>query len=257
MPRRTIAFAIFALAAATLFVRLGIWQLHRLGERRRRNDEIRQQFARPAVDVRDLPNEPARARYRRTRISGSPDYDHELVLTLRTHDGSPGVELVTPIRRAGSDTAVLVNRGWVYAPDGVTVDEARWHESAGDTLLSGYADVIPAGAAPSLVRDNPRLLRTLDRGAVARAIPCPVSSLLIVATDSAPAAPGTRQQAADRIARLQPPALDEGPHLSYAIQWFSFAIIALVGTGFVIARDTTRESESMPERRDKASNSPV
>jgi surfeit locus 1 family protein len=35
--------------------------------------------------------------------------------------------------------------------------------------------------------------------------------------------------------RLEPPALDDGPHLSYAIQWFSFALIALIFAG-VIAR---------------------
>ena len=30
--------------------------------------------------------------------------------------------------------------------------------------------------------------------------------------------------------RVPTPPLDEGPHLSYAIQWFSFAAIALAGT---------------------------
>ena len=37
-----------------------------------------------------------------------------------------------------------------------------------------------------------------------------------------------------RIARLTIPALDEGPHLNYAIQWFGFAAVALVGAGFVV-----------------------
>jgi cytochrome oxidase assembly protein ShyY1 len=35
--------------------------------------------------------------------------------------------------------------------------------------------------------------------------------------------------------------LDDGPHLSYAIQWFAFATIAVVGAGIVVAR-TRRES---------------
>jgi cytochrome oxidase assembly protein ShyY1 len=29
--------------------------------------------------------------------------------------------------------------------------------------------------------------------------------------------------------RLKPPELDEGPHFGYAIQWFSFASIAIIG----------------------------
>jgi cytochrome oxidase assembly protein ShyY1 len=33
--------------------------------------------------------------------------------------------------------------------------------------------------------------------------------------------------------RVDPPGLDEGMHLSYAIQWFAFALIALVVGGVV------------------------
>ncbi len=47
--------------------------------------------------------------------------------------------------------------------------------------------------------------------------------------------PGEAQPPLDRPVRVPPPALDEGPHKSYAIQWFSFATIALVG-GVVFAR---------------------
>jgi cytochrome oxidase assembly protein ShyY1 len=35
--------------------------------------------------------------------------------------------------------------------------------------------------------------------------------------------------------RLTIPALDEGPHQSYAIQWFSFALVAVVG-GVALSR---------------------
>jgi len=51
----------------------------------------------------------------------------------------------------------------------------------------------------------------------------------------------------DRIARLTVPPLDEGPHLSYAIQWFAFATVALVGAGFVIrqARGANRDASGV------------
>ena len=45
---------------------------------------------------------------------------------------------------------------------------------------------------------------------------------------------GDSVMAPDRIARLTLPPLDEGPHFSYAVQWFSFALVALVGAGFVV-----------------------
>ena len=76
-----------------------------------------------------LPRDTGGAHYRRGAPAiGRFDYEHELVLAGRTRQGSPGVELLTPVRVAGSDTAVLVNRGWVYSPDGATVDHARWRE---------------------------------------------------------------------------------------------------------------------------------
>jgi cytochrome oxidase assembly protein ShyY1 len=45
----------------------------------------------------------------------------------------------------------------------------------------------------------------------------------------------------DRPARLDVPAFtDEGPHLNYAVQWFSFAAIALIGTPLVVMRQRRR-----------------
>src|SRR5688572_8432486 len=124
MPRRMLLFAALALAGAVLFVRLGFWQLDRLGQRRERNKLL---AARMSAEVAPW-NDTTALRYRRVRLSGMPDYDREIVLVGRSRGGSPGVNLLTPVRLRGSDTAVLVNRGWVYSPDGASVDHARWRE---------------------------------------------------------------------------------------------------------------------------------
>jgi surfeit locus 1 family protein len=49
-------------------------------------------------------------------------------------------------------------------------------------------------------------------------------------------------QASPRIFRWQPDPLDNGPHLLYAIQWFSFATIAIVGTFFLVRRNLAERS---------------
>jgi cytochrome oxidase assembly protein ShyY1 len=36
--------------------------------------------------------------------------------------------------------------------------------------------------------------------------------------------------------RLDVPPLDEGPHMSYAFQWFAFATIAVGGTSAFLAK---------------------
>jgi surfeit locus 1 family protein len=231
MARRTLLFCALALVATAVFIRLGFWQIQRLHERQARNAIVaRRQHAAP-VPFGELPRDTADVRYRPTTVAGAYDYANELVLTSRTHDGAPGVELLTPVRVAGSDTAVLVDRGWVYAPDGSTVDRARWHE--GDSAhVSGYVDLYtPDGdrsGSPTMARD-PHVVRRASRREVSAKLPYPVAPYYVLYTaDTA----GSRHPV-----RRQPAALDEGPHKSYAFQWFSFALIAIVGAGAVVRKE--------------------
>jgi surfeit locus 1 family protein len=225
MPRRLVIFAALALAGAALFVRLGFWQLDRLHQRRRRNAVVMARIAVAPVDWSALPHDTT-ARYRRVRLVGAPDYDHEIVLVGRTREGSPGVNLVTPVRVAGSDTAVLVNRGWVYSPDATTIDQRRWRE--GDTLrVEGYVEAFTTGG-PGDLPAHQWLARRLGYRAVSARLPYPVAPVYVVAVAAG------RPTRADAVARLPLPTPDEGPHLGYALQWFSFAVIAVVGAGIAV-----------------------
>ena len=232
-------FVALAILSAALFVRLGFWQLHRLGERRARNALVVTRLDSAELDARRIPRDTALVRFRRIRVSGTPDYDHELIYAARNYNGSPGVNLLTPVRIAGTDTAILVNRGWVYAPDGATVDEAKWRDR--DSTFVGYAEELPSvkGASYS---GRPRVIARLGFATVAAALPYPVSPVYVVVL-------GDSAIAADRIARLSVPPLDEGPHLSYAIQWFAFAVVALVGAGIVI-RQSRASAPRAHERLD-------
>ncbi len=217
-------FVAFSLISAAVFVRLGFWQLSRRQERRARNALVSARLDSTPVSVASLPRDTAIARFRRVRVIGVPDYEHELVWAARTHKGSPGVNLLTPVRLPGSDTAILLNRGWVYSGDGATVDLAKWRDR--DSTFIGYVEELPSVAGASYT-DRPSVIARLSHEVVAKALPYPVAPLyVIVLSDSA--------IAADRIARLSAPPLDEGPHLSYAFQWFAFATVALVGVGIVL-----------------------
>ncbi|MDB4882602.1 MAG: Surfeit locus 1 family protein, partial [Gemmatimonadetes bacterium] len=188
---------------------------------------IRQQRETP-VQLAKLSRDTAAAHYRRVAVTGHFDYANELVLSGRTHQGSPGVDLLTPLRAAGSDTAVLVNRGWVYSPDGATTDRARWHESDTATI-TGYVELYSPDAGTTSATSDPRIVRRVSRSEIASKIPYPVAPYYLVATgDTADGA---------HPARHTIPALDEGPHRSYAIQWFFFALIGLAGAAMVALRE--------------------
>lgn len=230
-------FVALAVALAALFVRLGFWQLSRLDERRAFNATRAEPLARPEVpfdSVRDgVP-------YRKVRVVGVPDYDHEIALAGRSRNGSPGVHVYTPFRRAGSDTAVLVVRGWLYAADAATVDLAPYRERL--EAVAGYTDTLAAGTStPDPTRT--RVVRRMTRGVVAALVPYPVHPVFVVAQDSA---------GAGAPARLPLPALGDGPHLGYAIQWFAFALTALGGAAIVIHRwRTGRTTGSTAARGDR------
>lgn len=221
MTGKTGTFVALAVALALLFVRLGKWQIDRLAERRSINSAIGAKLAASPVPFERIQGGRA---YRRVSISGIPDYENEIVLAGRSRNGSPGVHVLTPVRSAGGDTAVLVNRGWVYAADAATVDLGRFREARDS--FHGFVVAMAEGVSPGPAGGE-RKLRALTRAGTQRMLPYPVAGEYIVARDSA---------GAEAPVRLPPLALDDGPHLSYAIQWFCFALIALGGAGAVAYR---------------------
>ena len=231
MSRRALAFVIFAVAVSAVCVRLGFWQLDRLSQRRALNTMLASRLGGAPRPARELMRDSATAAYRRATVTGTYDFEHEYALASRTRQGSPGVNIVTPLRIAGTDTAVLVNRGWVYAPDAMTADLIRWREPASTTATGYLLDVKGTGAGPIAAATNPRVLRYLDRDSLSKLLPYPVAPFLVVATEAAATARDSTP------ARISAPFMDEGPHLGYAFQWFAFAVIGLVGAAFSVRAD--------------------
>jgi surfeit locus 1 family protein len=232
MRPRVVVFIIIAVALAALFIRLGFWQLDRLAWRRALNAEVASHFSAPPVSVESLPADSAAMRYRRATLRGVYDYANEVVITQRIRGGSPGVHLLTPLRIAGRDTAYLINRGWVYSPDGKVLDRGSWQEPESASVI---AFALPASTSDATAAGvtSPKVMRTLDFDEVQKGMPYPVKRIQLVQLgDTAPKL-GTPP-------RLVPPPPTEGAHKSYAIQWFSFAAIALIGAGIFAHNDRNR-----------------
>ncbi|MGQ0767547.1 MAG: SURF1 family protein [Gemmatimonadota bacterium] len=234
LSRRTIGFLVFASLVVAGCARLGFWQLDRLSARRAANTELQGRIGGPTVDVAELLRDTAALALRPTRMAGRYDYDNGLVLGSRSRQGSPGVHLITPFIRHDSDTAVLVNRGWVYSPDGMTVTDSLWREPESlGSLVIGHADRLVRTAGGSVFSLTPRVVRRLAYDSIAPQFPYPIAPA-IVAQEVVDAG---AQGAITHPVRLDPPRLSEGSHLSYAIQWFSFALIGVAGMVAVVRRD--------------------
>jgi surfeit locus 1 family protein len=109
---------------------------------------------------------------------------------------------------------VLVDRGWTYAADGMTVDPGLLGEPD-STVVEGVFG-LPSGRFGV----GPDTLR----------VGYPLLPVVLRRTSPSPGMPAA-------LRPVPPPALDDGPHLSYAVQWFSFAAIALVGGALLARRD--------------------
>jgi len=220
--------SVVAIALAVLFVSLGFWQIARLHARQRANALLSSRRFAPVAELDALPADTGAAHFRRVHIKGIYDNAQEIIYTLRGRNGSPGVNIVTPVLRANRDTAVLVNRGWVYSADGTTIDTQPWRE-ADAVDGQGFVETFPTKGPfqpPNPAR--PRSFRRLDRAELVKIFPYPIANYYVVLTDSAtsPSAPPRVEQA----------PLDEGPHRAYAIQWFSFAAISIIGLVIFLRR---------------------
>jgi surfeit locus 1 family protein len=65
---------------------------------------------------------------------------------------------------------------------------------------------------------------------------------LVRSSPAEPAAEPSPASGTPPLLVLGPPELDEGPHLSYAIQWFIFATIAAVGYPILLRRVAADEA---------------
>ncbi|HCU10764.1 MAG TPA: hypothetical protein DGB72_01400 [Gemmatimonadetes bacterium] len=220
--------SVLAISIAIACISLGCWQIRRLWARQKANAIVAARRFAPEVELDSLPRDTAAAHFRRVHVRGIYDHAQEIIYTLRGRNGSPGVNILTPLLRARKDTAVLVNRGWVYSADGTTIDTQPWKEA--DTLNGhGFVETFPTqGPFPPPNPARPRSFRRLDRSALSKDFSYPIANYYVVLTDSAtlPSAPP----------RVEEAPLDEGPHRNYAIQWFSFAAISIVGLGIFLRR---------------------
>ena len=245
MTRRDITFGFFAVVTAVVCVRLGFWQLDRLKQRRAKNSLIMAATASAPVEIAEARlRDTTELHWRRLTFRGVPDYAHEVVLSSRTQNGSVGVQVVTavkPIDSAWADTSVLVIRGWMGAPDGRKYDAGSTRE--GDTIMveALATEFPPPGPGAVRMPSAPHAFRELNRDTLTRELNTGLAPFVLLQLGD------TVQHDATRITRVPPPSLSEGPHKSYAVQWFVFATIAIGGfVAYLVTQNPRPPSRPRP-----------
>lgn len=232
-----------ALALAAGCVLLGQWQWDRREQRVERNALVTENYDREPASLEtvlaaDGDSLPANREWTPVRLSGRYLGDEALLLRNRPLDGRPGYHSLVPFA-TDDGPVLLVDRGWL--PTGQTGREP----DAVPAPPTGQVDVV-ARLRPA----EPATSRGAPPGQVQRItpasieLPSPAAERLVTGTYGVLA---TEEPAPPQAPRLLPrPAIDEGPHLSYSLQWFVFALGALVAF-VVLARRTAAEDEPVAE----------
>ena len=220
-PRWLVAHVIVLAVAATC-VSLGLWQLRRLDERREFNASVEAGLAAEPAPLADVLGEPASSlAYRRVIAQGRYLADEEVLLSVRSRNGAPGHHVLTPLDTG--EGGIVVDRGWVpYSLSTPPVIQAAPPE--GEVTVRGF--LLPSRVARRASED---FVSEVDVQRLQAQVSIPLAPVYLVLQSQTPAS-------GDLPLPGEPPALGEGPHLSYAVQWFIFATIALGGYPLLIRR---------------------
>lgn len=233
--RKWLIATLLVFAGVVLCVRLGIWQLDRLQQRRAFNAQFESARSQPAMDLnQEQPDDLISMEWRPVKVTGEYDFVNQVALRNQYYDNQYGYHLLTPLFFDGK--AVLVDRGWIPAdgnsapPDWHKYDESGTVNVAGQIRLGqtkpafgGVGDTLPKNGTKLEVWNNADLVH------IASQMPYPILLVYIQpdanTSDTEPPIP------------FQPEVeLTEGPHFGYALQWFAFATILFVGYPFFLRK---------------------
>jgi surfeit locus 1 family protein len=236
--------SLLVIAAVIVMIRLGLWQLDRLDQRRAFNARVEEQLAQSALEISEenLRADLYNMEYREAIVLGEYDHDRQVVLRNQDWQGRLGVHLLTPLIIQGSDQAIMVNRGWIPYEDFEAGKLSKFDESGlvevngvirrsqTKPRIGGRADQIPAEGEPPLQAWN-----WINVGGIAGQLPY---ELLPVYLQGSPE-PSRNQMPYRTQLELD---LNEGSHLGYAFQWFTFALILAIGYPIYVSREEKRLS---------------
>ncbi len=235
---RWLGYAALTVAAATVMVLLGFWQLDRYHQRASINARITAGTSATPVPLTGVVPHPGGApgtagsppggdmEWLRVQVTGRYDTSKEILVRGRTVQGRVGFEVLTPLVLADG-TAVLIDRGWVPPAEGgaLAMPSVPAAPDGEQTVLGRLRPPESRGGPPKEV--NGRLeLRRITPSSIAPAMPYAVYNAY-VSTDQP--APGLTAVAPEKQNALQ--------NAGYVLQWWLLAALTLYGFAYLARRE--------------------
>lgn len=242
-PGWIFTFVIIVAFTYLAFSVLAPWQLHKNTTVSHRNELIAKHFdsePAPFTEVFGAGGELAPDNeYLRVRMTGHYLPESEVIMRVRPVESGPAYHALTPFQLSDGQV-VLVNRGWAR-PDNSQLPSDFPAAPSGEVTIIGYARIDEA---------TPHIAPSMESG---RQMVTGIDTEEISGLTGVALAKDYVQLAADQpgvITAFPLPQLDNGPHLSYGIQWIAFGLLAPIGLGYFVfaeLRERRREEAEQAE----------
>jgi len=222
--RPSLFTSVVAVIVLAILLSLGFWQLDRAEQKAETLAAMNVSLKRPEIHVKSAEFFNENRLFQHVSITGTFDTARQYLLDNRIHKGQPGYLVITPLSFAGGTGAILVNRGWVplgqdrnILPD-IVVDD-------GSTTVKGIISNLP-GKLPSFgigkTPDTghwPKVVRDIEIDQIGQQLGYTMPPSMLQLQQSHPAA---------YIQNWQPLASGPDKNRSYAIQWFTMALVLII-----------------------------
>lgn len=244
--------AITVALAVILCITLGRWQFSRYEDRTSAITSVEQNYSAPAQPIeRFLPNDDSvlnpRDAWTQVELTGHYASQFTSLLRNRPINSTPGVHVLVPFITDGGHT-LLINRGWVPQDTNFNRPSVLPNPPFGEVTIVAH-----------LRESEPQSEKDAPVGQVQMIyVPDAIAAGLEFGNGSASELPGVYQNAYGSVASESPsasdainpppkPSTDPKNHLSYAMQWWVFAIGAVAGFGVLIVRESRIRRGTLPQ----------
>ena len=205
-----------------LLCSLGFWQLDRAEQKRHQATALEMRRKLPPISLTDsIRPDTDQLQYRKVVLQGKFLSEKTIFIANRKHLGKTGFHVVTPLQLSDNGELVLINRGWTaVAP---FTDRKALTNSTGQLTISGEITIPQAPAIELTPSDDGNELPprwpylTVERYRQWSGL----ETLPILVLQ-------TSEDNQNFIRQWPTPKVSDLMHIGYAIQWFAFAIIAVL-----------------------------
>jgi cytochrome oxidase assembly protein ShyY1 len=247
MSRQWAGYLALTIVFAVVCSGLGMWQLARRAEAQVEISRVDTNFDADAIPLAEalpeLDSFDESQKWLPVELTGTYLSDEELLARNRSLNINPGFEVLTPLLLPSGDV-FIVDRGWVPTGEGQNAPDVVPAAPQGDvTVVVRLKKGEPVLAGRSASGDQvatihlPDIAERLGRDTYTGAYG------LMKTEDPA---------ATERPMPVLRPVRDEGPHLSYAFQWFVFALMGFIGLGWAARQEYRTVNAEVPEERVRA-----